>query len=92
MNFEATLTLQFNLFSSVFISTADFIALGVAETLLSCDHSSPMMELRVGRIDATSAGPPGVPQPLDSLVSQRAAFARAGMNQTEMIQAVYVLT
>lgn len=67
---------------------ADFIALGVAETLLSCDHSAPMMQLRVGRIDATSAGPTGVPEAHQSLNSHRAAFAKAGMSQTEMIQAV----
>lgn len=78
----------FNLFSSIFISTADFIALGVAEAVLSCDPLSPMMELRAGRIDAVSAGPTGVPQPLQPLASQKAAFARAGMNSTEMIQAV----
>lgn len=47
-----------------------------------------MMELRAGRIDATSGGPFGVPQPTDTLAFQKAAFAKAGMNRTEMIQAV----
>ena len=47
-----------------------------------------MIKLRAGRIDATIAGPSGVPGPGDSVVSQKAAFANAGFSQTEMIQAV----
>lgn len=82
--------MQFNLFSTVFISTADFIALGLAEAVLSCDPNSPMIKLRAGRIDALEAGPTGVPGPTDGIVSQTAAFARAGFSKTEMIQAVSV--
>lgn len=47
-----------------------------------------MMALKIGRIDATAAGPTGVPGPEDGIISQRADFARAGFNNTEMIQAV----
>lgn len=47
-----------------------------------------MIQFRAGRIDATTAGPLGVPGPGDSLASQTAAFAKAGFSQTEMIQAV----
>jgi hypothetical protein len=47
-----------------------------------------MIQLKVGRIDATVAGPFGVPGPGDFFTSQKAAFANAGFNQTEMIQAV----
>jgi hypothetical protein len=87
-NFIDRTIIGFNLFSSIFISTADFIALGVAEAVLSCDPLSPLIELRAGRIDAITAGRSGVQQPLDSLASHKAAFARAGMNSTEMTQAV----
>ncbi|TVY15916.1 WSC domain-containing protein [Lachnellula arida] len=78
----------FNLFSSIFISTSDFIALGLATSLLSCEPDARMIQLKVGRIDATVAGPTGVPRPEDSLEIATAAFAKAGLNQTEMIQAV----
>jgi hypothetical protein len=51
-----------------------------------------MIQLKVGRIDATVAGPFGVPGPGDFFTSQKAAFANAGFNQTEMIQAVWVMS
>ena len=60
----------------------------MAEAVLSCDVNSPMIQLKVGRIDATAAGAFGVPGPGDGLVSQKADFARAGFSPTEMIQAV----
>jgi hypothetical protein len=47
-----------------------------------------MIQLRAGRIDATEAGPTGVPGPGDGFASQLADFARAGFSQTEMITAV----
>jgi hypothetical protein len=49
-----------------------------------------MIQLKVGRIDATAAGAFGVPGPGDGLASQKADFARAGFSPTEMIQAVWV--
>lgn len=76
------------MFAEVYISTADFIALGLAATLNSCDSGTPLVKLRAGRIDATVAGPTGVPKPEDGLASATTAFAKAGFNQTEMIQAV----
>jgi hypothetical protein len=60
----------------------------LAEAVLSCDPNSPMIKLKAGRIDATKAGPFGVPGPSDPLASQQAAFANAGFNKAEMIQAV----
>jgi len=60
----------------------------LAEAVLSCDPNSPMIQLRAGRIDATKAGPTGVPDPSNSNATLLAIFANAGMNQTEMIQAV----
>lgn len=50
-----------------------------------------MLELRAGRIDALAAGPFGIPGPADSFASQKAKFAQAGLSQTEMITAVYVI-
>jgi hypothetical protein len=47
-----------------------------------------MIKLRAGRIDATAAGPVGVPGPGNSPATQTADFARAGFSKTEMIQAV----
>jgi catalase (peroxidase I) len=39
-------------------------------------------------VDAIKAGPPGVPQPQDTLKSHTDAFARMGFTPTEMIQLV----
>ncbi|KAF2735068.1 heme peroxidase [Polyplosphaeria fusca] len=78
----------FNLFAEVYISTADFIALGLAASLNACDSGTPLVKLRAGRIDATGPGPTGVPKPQDSLTSATDAFAKAGFSKTEMIQAV----
>jgi hypothetical protein len=41
---------------------------------------------RGGRIDATQAGPPGVPEPQDTLAQHTADFARQGFTPQEMIQ------
>ena len=46
------------------------------------------MDFRGGRIDATSANAPGVPQPFQDLESHTASFARQGFNQTEMISLI----
>ncbi|KAG9227959.1 heme peroxidase [Amylocarpus encephaloides] len=86
----ANITLiQFALFSSVFLSMADLIALGVSDSLATCDQPlARRIPLRVGRIDATRAGPAGVPGPADSLAFAQTAFTRAGFTNSEMIQAV----
>jgi hypothetical protein len=41
---------------------------------------------RGGRADATQAGPPGVPEPQDTLAQHTADFARQGFTAQEMIQ------
>ena len=46
------------------------------------------MPFRGGRVDATAAGPPGVPEPQNTLESHIASFAKQGFNQTEMITLV----
>nr|VWO95589.1 Histidine kinase [Ganoderma boninense] len=62
---------------------ADFIALGAKTAVEQC--GGPHLPFRGGRVDATEAGVPGVPQPQESLDSHTASFARQGFNQTEMI-------
>jgi hypothetical protein len=47
-----------------------------------------MIQLKAGRIDATTPRPSSVPQPNDSFDLAKAAFANAGFSQTDMIQAV----
>ena len=49
------------------------------------NSSGPKVDLRGGRVDATVANAPGVPQPFETLDSHIASFARQGFNQTEMI-------
>jgi len=56
--------------------------------LSSCDPNPRLISLRVGRKDATAAGPSGVPQPQDTTISQFAAFAKIGFSQSDAIAAV----
>lgn len=56
--------------------------------MISCDPTQPLIKLRAGRVDATGPGPSGVPGPFDDLTFATNAFAAAGFNQTEMIQAM----
>ncbi|KAG9233260.1 heme peroxidase [Amylocarpus encephaloides] len=79
---------QFDQFTSVYLSMADLIGVGLADSLATCDPASHRLPLRVGRVDATQAGPFGVPGPADTLAFAQAAFERAGFSKTEMIQAV----
>jgi hypothetical protein len=44
-----------------------------------------------GRVDATQAGPPGVPEPQGTLAQHTADFARQGFTPQEMIQGSVVL-
>ncbi|KAH6611106.1 wsc domain containing [Trichoderma cornu-damae] len=63
---------------------ADLIALGVHTSVRSC--GGPAVPIRVGRIDATSKGPTGVPQPQNSVATFQQQFARMGFSVEEMIQ------
>ena len=65
-------------------SMADLIAAGVYASVRSCGGLS--IPLRLGRIDATSSGALGVPQPQNSVVTFRQQFDRMGFNEAEMIQ------
>ncbi|KAK4157645.1 hypothetical protein C8A00DRAFT_11591 [Chaetomidium leptoderma] len=67
-------------------SLADLIAAGVYASVRSC--GGPVIPLRMGRKDATSAGSAGVPQPQNSVATFRQQFDRMGFTATEMIQLV----
>lgn len=65
-------------------SMADLIAAGVYAAVRSC--GGPIIPLRLGRVDATTGGGVGVPQPQNSIVTFRQQFDRMGFTPTEMIQ------
>ncbi|MCJ1354543.1 MAG: hypothetical protein MMC33_004532 [Icmadophila ericetorum] len=64
-------------------SLSDLIAMGVYTAVRAC--SGPVIPIRTGRIDATAAGPGGVPLPQNSLYTFEQQFLRMGFNTTEMI-------
>lgn len=66
-------------------SASDLIALAAALVVRHCSSGSVNLDLRVGRVDALEAGPPGVPEPQQTLQSHISLFARQGFNVTEMI-------
>ncbi|KAL8825896.1 MAG: hypothetical protein Q9191_004136 [Dirinaria sp. TL-2023a] len=80
--FQTTLT-TFAPFLSSRSSMADIIALGVYTAVRTC--GGPVVPVKTGRIDATEAGPPGVPLPQNSLYTFEQQFLRTGFNTTEMI-------
>jgi hypothetical protein len=65
------------------LSVSDLIALGVYAGVRSC--GGPAIPMRGGRIDATQAGPMGVPQPQNGIGQFINQFARMGYDQTDMI-------
>lgn len=65
-------------------SLADLIAAGVYASVRSC--GGPVVPVRGGRIDATEAGSPGVPQPQNTIGTFRQQFDRMGFSPAEMIQ------
>ncbi|KAF2683798.1 heme peroxidase [Lentithecium fluviatile CBS 122367] len=67
-------------------SVSDLLALAVVGSMAICGGYE--IPLRVGRIDATEAGPMGVPEPQQDLPTHTAKFAKQGFNQTEMIELV----
>ena len=73
----------FSPFLSTRSSMSDITALGVYTAVRSC--SGPVIPIRTGRIDATAAGPPGVPLPQNSLFTLQQQFLRTGFNTAEMI-------
>lgn len=64
-------------------SMADLIALGAALAIGTC--GGPAIPLRVGRVDATQAGPSGVCEPETDLKTTLSSFSKAGFNQADTI-------
>lgn len=64
-------------------TVADVIAVGAAMAIGTC--GGPPIPLRVGRVDATEAGPSGVCEPETDLKTTLASFSGAGFNQADAI-------
>ncbi|KAK7746591.1 hypothetical protein SLS62_009312 [Diatrype stigma] len=82
--FNATMR-QLYLFHSAKSSMADMIAMAVTLAVGSCSEGAVNVPYRGGRIDATEAGPLGVPEPQQDLEQHTSIFQKQGFNQTEMI-------
>jgi hypothetical protein len=67
-------------------SLADIIALGVYTSVRTC--GGPVVAVKYGRIDATFAGPLGVPQPQNQQGTFINQFARMGFTISEMVEVV----
>lgn len=77
-------TLQtFTPFFSTRSPMSDLIALGLHTAVRAC--SGPLVTYRAGRVDATTAAPPGVPLPQNSQFTFIQQFDRIGFNVSEMI-------
>ncbi|KAJ8094317.1 hypothetical protein PM082_006857 [Marasmius tenuissimus] len=71
------------------VSMSDIIAMGTIFAYASCGGPTHAhIPFRAGRVDATSAGPPGVPEPQEDLQSHIENFKRQGFTQSEMIALV----
>ncbi|KAL8664532.1 MAG: hypothetical protein Q9202_002941 [Teloschistes flavicans] len=80
--FETTLT-TYSPFLTGRSSMSDIIALGIYTAVRSC--GGPVVPIKTGRIDATEAGPPGVPLPQNSLFTFQNQFQRTGFDTSQMI-------
>jgi hypothetical protein len=65
------------------LSISDLIALGMYAGVRAC--GGPAIPMRGGRIDATAAGPLGVPQPENGVGQFKNQFARMGFDTADMI-------
>ncbi|KAK1230801.1 hypothetical protein PQX77_006101 [Marasmius sp. AFHP31] len=80
---------DFSNFQTPHVSMADVMALGTIFAYANCggpNHTS--FPFRAGRVDAKSAGPPGVPEPQQDLQSHIDSFKRQGFTPSEMIALV----
>ncbi|KAH8823989.1 heme peroxidase [Flagelloscypha sp. PMI_526] len=66
-----------------FTSFSDLMAMGVVVSYQTC--GGPTIPYRYGRIDATQAGVPGVPEPQEDIQSHTDNFAKQGFTPSEMI-------
>ena len=85
IGFTDTLTSQAP-FLSARSSAADLIALGMYAGTRVC--GGPVVAVRTGRVDASVANNPGVPQPQNSQLTFVNQFQRFGFDQTQMVQLV----
>ena len=83
--FSTTLAAQ-SRFLTTRSSSADLIALGMYAGVRVCQ--GPVIPVKTGRVDATAANNPGVPQPQNSQFTFVNQFARFGFNSQEMVQLV----
>ncbi|TVY48617.1 WSC domain-containing protein [Lachnellula occidentalis] len=81
--FNTSLTTYSGFFNSR-LPISDMIALGVYASVRGC--GGPIIPMRGGRVDATAAGPAGVPQPQNGQGIFKNQFTRMGFNVTDMIQ------
>lgn len=81
--FNTSLTTYSGFFNSR-LPISDMIALGVYASVRGC--GGPVVPMRGGRVDATAAGPAGVPQPQNGQGIFKNQFTRMGFNVTDMIQ------
>ena len=65
-------------FYNIRASASDLLALSVIAASDMC--GGPKMAFRAGRVDATEAGPKGVPEPQQDLDTHKNIFAKAGFN------------
>ncbi|KAF8077707.1 L-ascorbate oxidase [Lyophyllum atratum] len=77
---------DFEVYPNKYVSRADIIAIAAIFGVSTC--GGPIIPFRGGRIDAWTAGPPGVPEPQQDLPTHQAMFARQGFSTSEMIQLV----
>ncbi|KAL0264970.1 hypothetical protein SLS55_000925 [Diplodia seriata] len=75
-----------NNYYNIRASAADLIALSTVIAVGNC--GGPKIPFRVGRIDATEAGPTGVPKPDQDIDTHTQIFAKAGFNTSDMIAMV----
>ncbi|KAH9908397.1 heme peroxidase [Xylariomycetidae sp. FL2044] len=67
-------------------SMSDLLGLSVIAATTMC--GGPDIQFRPGRVDATEAGPMGVPKPEEDIDRHTEIFAKAGFNTTDMITMV----
>ncbi|KAK7041406.1 hypothetical protein VNI00_009272 [Paramarasmius palmivorus] len=67
-------------------SMADLVAIGVYASVREC--GGPVVPIKGGRIDASEAGPKGVPEPSTDLETTTERFAKAGFTTEDMIAMV----
>ncbi|CAJ2506701.1 Uu.00g078870.m01.CDS01 [Anthostomella pinea] len=75
----------FNPDVSAYVSMADMLALGVVASVATCGGTTTDIPLRTGRVDASAAGPSGVPEPGTDIDTTLSSFAAAGFDQSEAI-------